>query len=272
MKETTVIKLQNMDDVFCMQDDFTQGYGVGTVRGYDGLYLICQATQTARKLPNEYQETPIYISPDCGGYKDGLVMVSLMGEMDLAYHHNKRGCAGLWGWTDKDFNTVIEPQYIFAENFYKGKATVAKGRWVRLENGRYDWEDEAWGIINKAGEEILPCRYDELYPIDGCNNLYLVHKGGWKNGNYCVADSNTKEEILQMDFDFDAGYMFNEIFVSDDTLYFVDHLPGKGTDLIYAYDLAAKSFLLHGEPYTERTLNGESRVVVNVDGEEIILF
>ena len=32
---------------------------------------------------------------------------------------------------DKDFNIVIEPQYIFAENFYEGKANVSKGKWIQ---------------------------------------------------------------------------------------------------------------------------------------------
>ena len=43
----------------------------------------------------------------------------------------------------------------------------------------------------------------------------------------------TKEEILELDFNFDAGYMFNDMFVSEDNLFFVDHLAGEGKDLIY---------------------------------------
>lgn len=272
MNTTLEFKIRDMADVFCRQYDFVDGYCVGTIKGYDGLYFICQGTQTAKRLPEKYQGTPIYLSPDCGGYKDGLVMVSLMDKMNLAYHHNKSGCAGIWGWIDPDFKTVIEPQYIFAENFYMGKANVAKGKWIKLDNGRFDWEGEAWGIINMQGEEIVPCMYDELYEVDNSDHLYLAHKGGWENGNYCIVDSNTKEEILQMDFEFDAGYMFNEMFVEGDNLIFVDHLPGKGTDLIYMYNLTAKAFTIHGESYTERTLNGESKVIVNKDGQDIIVF
>ena len=122
------------------------------------------------------------------------------------------------------------------------------------------------------GEIVVPCVYDELYQIDDSKNLYLAHKGGWKSGNYCVVDSNTQEEILQLDFDFDAGYMFNAMFVSDNNLFFVNHLAGEGKDLIYVYNVPSKSFLVHGVPYTERTLNGESKVVVNKDGQEIIVF
>ena len=80
-------------------------------------------------------------------------------------------------------------------------------------------------------------------------------------------------KIALMPFDFDMGYMFNACFVADgDILVLVDHLPGKGEDLIYAYDLHNKRFVSYAESYTERTLNGESKVVVNKDGRDIIVF
>lgn len=272
MSDNLEFKIQNMNDVFCIQDDFADGYCVGTINGYDGLHLICQESQTAKRLPEKYQNTPILISPDCGGYKNGLIMVSLMDEMGLAYHHKKGGCAGIWGWLDKDFNEVIKPQYIFAENFNDGKASVSKGKWIQLDDELFDWEGEAWGIIDMHGKEIVPCIYDELHEVEDCNNLYLAHKGGRENGTYCIVDSNTTDEILQMDFDFDAGYMFNEIFLSEDNLFFVKHLPGEGKDLLYVYNMTSKSYLAHGTSYTERTFNGESRVVVNNDGQDIIVF
>lgn len=265
-------EIKDMSDVFCPQSDFFDGYCIGTIEGHDGLYLICQKTQTAKRLPEEYQNTSIHIYPDCGGYRNGLIMVSLMGEMDLAYHHNKGASAGLWGWLDKDFNIVIKPQYIFAENFFENKACVSKGEWIQLEDGRYDWDNEAWGIIDTHGKEIIPCQYDELYQIDDSDNLYFAHKGGWESGNYCIVDSDTQNEILQIDFDFDAGYMFNEMFVSEDNLFFVNHLPGEGTDLIYVYNMVSKTYLAYGLPYTERTLNGENKIIINKDGEDIIVF
>ena len=269
MNGTLEFVIQNMSDVFCMQYEFEDGYCVGRIKGYEGVCLICQDTQMAKKLPDEYQGTPIYISPDCGGYRNGLIMVSLMDKMKLAYFHHKSGCAGIWGWIDKDFNVVIEPQYIFAENFFENKAIVAKGNWIRLENGCFDWNDEAWGIINMHGEEIVPCIYDELYQIDDTDNLYLAHRGGWENGNYCVVDYNSRDEILQMDFNFDPGYMFNEMFVEGDKLIFINHLQGEGADLIYVYDLTSKQFVVYGEP---RKINGQSKVIVNKDGRDIIVY
>lgn len=266
------IKIEDMSDVFCKQYDFVDGYCVGTIKGHNGLHLINQRSQIAKKLPDNYQGTPIYISPDCGGFSEGLIMVSLMDEIELAYYHHKNVCAGLWGWIDLDFNIVIEPRYIFAENFIDGKASVAKGKLIPLDNGCYDWENEAWGIINLQGDEVIPCLYDEIYQIDNTDILYLAHKGGWENGNYCVINTKIKDEILQLDFDFDAGYMFNESFVEKDYLLFINHIPGKETDLIYVYNLLSQTFIIYGEEFHERTLNGQSKIVINKDGKDIIVF
>jgi hypothetical protein len=52
----------------------------------------------------------------------------------------------------------------------------------------------------------------------------------------------------------------------------MDHLPGKGEDLVYAYDLRNKDYLVYAESYTERTYNGESKVVISKDGKDIIVF
>ena len=145
-----------------------------------------------------------------------------------------------------------------------------------MEKLIYDKNNGLWYELQ--GDYYIPClnlpdeEQKKIGVWGNSDSLYLAHKGGWENGIYCVVDSNTKEEILQMDFDFDAGYMFNEMFVEEDNLIFVNHLPGEGTDLIYVYNLTSKSFIIHGKPYTERTLNGESKVVVNKDGQDIIVF
>lgn len=274
--ETGEFKLKSKKEMFVVQACYVDGYGVGKIsdNSYgDSLYLFDEKNYTAKRLPEEYQGTPIMISPVCGGYSHGLIMVSLYDEMNLCYHHNRSGCAGMWGWVDRDFNVVIKPQYIFAEQFQGGYANVSRGKWMPQENGMYDWEGEAWGVIDTTGKEVIPCKYDELYIVDDSEHLYLAHKGGWDKGNYCIVDRNSGEEILQMDFDFDAGYMFNEMFETEDNkLIFVDHQPGEEKDLITVFDLQTKEYLLKQEVYTERTYNGESRVVVERDGKEIIVF
>lgn len=270
-----------MAGVRILQFDYDEdGFGVGCISGMDPTnpsYLLDRNTMTATVLPSEYQDTPLGIYPFYGGYSEGLVMVSKMGRLDLQYHHNRGPCAGLWGWLDRDLNVVIEPKYIYAMNFVNGRAIVCKGDWEikTTEDGKekYWCENERWGVIDQSEKEIVPCRFDELYEIGDTDRLYFVHEGGWEKGTYAIFDIDTQQIILTLDFDFDMGYMFNDCFVADgDILVFDDHLAGEGKDLIYAYDLVNKEYIVHGEPWEERTYNGERKVIVQKDGEDIIVF
>ena len=268
-----------MDDVHVSQFDYADdGFGVGHIGNLDPqnpVYLLDKNTMTAKVIPAEYQDTSICIYPFCGGYSEGLVMVSTLNDIDLQYHHNLESCAGMWGLLDKNLNVKIAPQYIFAKNFECGHAIVCKGEWSTDEDGRYWCENEHWGVIDHDGNEIVPCQFDELYEIDGTDRLYFVHEGGWDDGHYAIFDCKEHKIILTLDFDFDMGYMFNECFVTDnDILVFVEHLPGEGKDLITAYDLHKGKYLVHQEENTERTFNGEKTLTVKNEqtGMDIVVF
>ena len=277
-------------EIFIKQEnDDNEPCAVGYIHDLDPsnpVYLLDKKQKIAKTIPAKYQKTPVFCYPFCGGYSEGLVMVSTMGDMDLRYHHNRSSCAGVWGWLDSDLKTVIEPKYVYAMNFCNGRAIVCKGEWTTTEQDgklQYWCGNERWGVIDQQEREIVPCQFDELYEVEGTDRLYFVHESMYWSGvegsfarieeYYAIYDVQEQEVILKLDFNFDMGYMFNRCFVAEgDILVFMDHLPGKGEDLIYAYDLHNKKFIAYAESYTERTLNGESKVVVNKDGQEIIVF
>lgn len=266
-------------DAFVVQDDYSEdGFAVGRFSNMDPrnpLYLLDRNTMTATELPEEYQNTPIVLYHFCGGYSEGRVMVSLLGDIDLQYHHNFRDCAGKWGWLDKDLKEVIPAKYIYAMNFENGTAIVCEGEWSIDQGNRYWCDNERWGVIDRDGKEIVPCQFDELYHVQRTQRLYLVHTGGWEKGHYAVFDVNEQAIILDLDFDFDMGYMFNECYVEDgDILVFDEHLAGEGKDLITAYDLKQKKYLLHLEENRDRTYNGKSTLTVKnkQTGDDIIVF
>ena len=268
-------------NAFVRQSDYDEtGFAVGHISNLDPQnpdYLLDKSTMTATVIPEKYQQTPVGIYPFYGGCSEGLVMVSEMGEVDLQYHHNRGPCAGLWGWLDTNLNVIIEPKYVYAMNFWNGRAMVCKGEWSTktTEDGKeqYWCENEQWGVIDRNENEIVPCRFDEIYEIDDTDRLYFVHEGGWENGHYAIYDVKENDIILVLDFDFDMGYMFNECTVTDDNiLVFDEHVPGEEKDLIYAYDLVGKAWIAHGDELTGRTLNGETRSVVHKDGKDIIIF
>lgn len=268
------------DDVSILQYDYDEdGYGVGNIYNLNPanpLYLLNKNTLIAKELPEKFQQTNISIYPPCGGYSEGRVMVSLLGEIELQYHHNMMGCAGMWGYLDTDFNEVIPPQYIYAMNFINGQAIVCKGEWdiKEIDGSKKYWcDNEQWGVIDIDGKEIVPYIFDELYNVDGSDELFFVHCDGWKNGYFAIFNSTLQKIILKLDFDFDIGYMFNECFVDENNfLIFMKHLPGKETDYIYVYDLNKEKYIVYNQKNTERTLHGEKKIVINSDGEDIVVF
>lgn len=123
--DNRAIKIDSMRKFSVDRYDYENGYAVSYIPEFASLCLIDKNNKTIKKLPEKYQNTPIYIYPPCGGLDNGLIMVNALGKIDLQYDHNLYPCSGLWGWLDLDFNTVIEPKYIFAQHFCKiGRAHV----------------------------------------------------------------------------------------------------------------------------------------------------
>ena len=155
-------------------------------------------------------------------------------------------------------------------------AMVCKGKWdKKAVDGRdqYWCENEQWGVIDTKENEIIPCVYDEISAVDDTDRLYIVHEGGWENGHYAIFDIKTQKIIIILDFDYDPGYIFNSCFVAEnDILVFDVHEPGEEKDLIYAYDLNKGIYLSHGEVMEDRELDGKTKVVINKDGKDIIVF
>lgn len=265
------IKLKETDIVF-IRDGGEDGIGCGSVNQDGLLYFINQNTGEALQLPEKYKDTPIILYHPCGGYQEGLIMVSLLGEVDLQYHHTFYDTAGIWGWLDLEGNEVIPPQYVYAMSFYNGHATVCKGDWTVDESGHYWCENEQWGVIDKTGKEVVPCRFDEIFYIQDTDRYILCHEGGWQDGHNCIYDIEAQKVILTMDFDFDNGYMFNECFYSNGCIFFDDHQPGEEIDYLYAYLIKEEKWVLYHEKYEQRRFNGKTKMVINRDGEDIIIF
>ena len=264
------VALSENDHIFIRDDN--DSIGCGNINDDGHLYFIDIPNMVAYQLPDKYKDTPIILYHPCGGYQDGLIMVSLLGEIDLQYHHDFHDTAGIWGWIDLDGNEVIPPQFIYAMSFFEGRAIVCRGKWQIDESGRYRSDIENWGVIDTAGEEIIPCQYDEIYEVEDTDRFYLCHKGGWKDGKNCIYDIVNKQEVVDLDFAFENGYMFNSCFYADGCIWFDEHLAGEETDYISAFSPEKKEWVVLHEKYEQRELNGKTKIVVQKDGEEIIVF
>lgn len=150
---------------------------------------------------------------DIGEYSEGLCKVSTMklGFMDLAYHSDYSEIAGTWGYVDEAGNEVIKPQYIYAYDFENGMAIVCKGKWTidkkwdnECNQGRYWTEEELWGAIDTAGNEVIPFIFDEIKHFDD-SDVFMAHYGGWKEGHWGVIDNrgNWLAEPIFKDIDYE---------------------------------------------------------------------
>jgi hypothetical protein len=151
------------------------------------------------KIGTEYEFERIDNYNSIDDYSNGMFMVSDLKScginekwVRLAYFSDYENNAGFWGYTDKTGKEIIKPQFVFAFEFEKELALVCKGKWTEVESGKYDTE-EKWGMIDKHGNEVIPCKFDEIKyfssEIEERDTRYLqAHFGGWKEGKWGIID------------------------------------------------------------------------------------
>jgi hypothetical protein len=118
--------------------------------------------------------------------------------VSLAYFSDYDEYAGYWGYTDTNGKEIIKPQYIYALDFENGLALVCKGKWIKdkkwnnkYNKDRYWTEEELWGMIDKTGKEVVPCKFDEIkyfFTLNGekDNRCLQAHYGGWNEGKWGI--------------------------------------------------------------------------------------
>ncbi len=73
---------------------------------------------------------------------------------------------GKWGFVALDGTVLVEPQFSAVRAFENGFAEVCR------DNGKGDY---LWGLIDKNGNEIIPCRYTEIQRLqEQPNSWYRV--------------------------------------------------------------------------------------------------
>lgn len=97
-------------------------------------------------------------------YNDGLTIT-----------YKQKDTTILFGFMDKSFKTIIEPQYEWVEPFKNGYSSVLK--------------NNNWGIIDKTGKLILPMEFESIQNLDNQNFLVL------KNGRYGILNNYNKTII-----------------------------------------------------------------------------
>ncbi len=127
-----------------------------------GLLPAAAAAQevTARQvLPVEYGEI--------GEFHDGLARVGAkMEPIPWSTMPGDYACPR-WGYADETGKLVIPMKYTRAEDFFDGQAAVA----VAADGTSGHSYNNKWGVIDTAGNEVIPCQYRGLKRV---GTLYMA--------------------------------------------------------------------------------------------------
>jgi len=210
---------------------------------------------------------------------------------------------GKWGVINSNGDVIIQPEYdemvtipdnktdIFIcmynvnydENTYKTKVLNSKNKEILKEYelveaiDNYDknnniWyekdilkvkNDEKYGLINNSGKELLACEYDEIMPILGIKNSYILKYGdnvGLSDNTGRIIINPVYKEIKAIGEDYKEGY----ITINNENKYGVIDFTGK---------------VILDNKYEDVTVCGDKKYVVkdsgvykiiSLDGETLI--
>lgn len=150
----------------------------------------------------------------------------------------------LWGFMDRNFNWVIQPQFtnFFVRNINTSYEVFDTTGLAMMEKGG------KYGAIDKTGKTVIPFRYEELWPVDDGLRVYKENgKYGYLNADGSVAISPQFVKASGFDNGLAAVYDGSKAFLIDKSgkaipggdklapsTYFVEH--GDGTQTIYRPD------------------------------------
>jgi len=137
---------------------------------------------------------------------------------NVGYDMDHDDWMGFNGYLDEKNKIVIIPQYIYADDFFDGKAIVCRGEY-RRDGNIITWTQKGkWGIIDKNGNTVVPFEYDSIdkYTYDD-ENWYIAFSGYYKvfkNGIGGILDRNgnwiTGSEFIPSEYSTD---FFNNRYV-----------------------------------------------------------
>lgn len=164
-------------------------YGADFVGGFSGAGWADPATGEVVKFLDENESSGFTIEYTYP-FNQGLAPVQTYTWND------ETGENWLWGFMDRNYRWVIQPQY--SNFYYRGVESLSEmfgdtGLAMMEKDGKY-------GAIDKTGAVKIPFQYEELWPVD--DGLILFMQGG----KYGYLDAATLETVIPARYEKATGF------------------------------------------------------------------
>lgn len=216
-----------------------------------------------------------------GDEANGLIPfnVQRFNEFSLAYHHEWRFLAGLWGFKDKNGNIIIEPRYLFEPIECDGLYIVCEGsgweessEWTK---GKFWSKEQRWGVIDKNFNTIIPLEYDEITwlkddAVEGYENLrFGCYKYKYEETDLkwvTIFDRNGKVIIPEKYNDVGYSAYYNQLIIYKDRERWGDN-DTKGFAGVYDFNI--NKMIIEPDIYAEMEYLDYNIFLVSDDIEDM---
>lgn len=223
-------------------------YGNDYMGGSEGAGWADPATGKVVKFLVEYEDSGFTVQFTYP-FNQGLAPVQV-------YSYNGMGDGWLWGFMDRNFQWVIEPQF---DNFYyRGVESLSE---MFGDTGLATMEkDGKCGAIDKTGAVKIPFQYEELWPVD--SGLFLFMQGG----KYGYLDAATLETVIPARYEKASGFNSSGYAVAYDgsKAFLIDR---KGNVIPGADSLDPKAYFREDAEGHKSVSNPGEYVVIEKNGK-----
>lgn len=223
-------------------------YGADYMGGFDGAGWADPTTGEVVRFLDEYEDSGFTVQFTYP-FNQGLAPVQV-------YSYNGMGDGWLWGFMDRNFQWVIEPQF---DNFYyRGVESLSE---MFGDTGLATMEkDGKCGAIDKTGAVKIPFQYEELWPVD--SGLFLFMQGG----KYGYLDAATLETVIPARYEKASGFNSSGYAVAYDgsKAFLIDR---KGNVIPGADSLDPKAYFREDAEGHKSVSNPGEYVVIEKNGK-----
>lgn len=226
-------------------------YGADFADGYEGAGWANPATGKVVKFLKEYGgngSTVVYTY----SFNQGLAPAQV-----YTWNAKTNENIWLWGIMDRNFQWIIQPQYV--SFFYHNDSDALFEVFGDTSLAMVRSTNEKYGAVDKSGAVIIPFEYDQLQPMAEGFIPFT------KNGKAGYLDAVTLEEVIPAQYKKVSGFSDGMAVVYDGTKAFL--IDRKGDPIPGADALEVDTYFKEDENGAKFISTPDEYVVIEKDGK-----